>query len=216
MGILIFTVIVLVGIVASLVSRNSREMDTKENSNQKAECMKENIKEESEMNERREEEKEGKNIDTRDLMAETLISLGCQPEKLEEDSLVVKYQGENFLMKFGGKFAQIWDLKWSGIEVNDPDLPKVREAVNIANFSFGPTVVMTAPDEDGIIGLHSRREVMLHPEYPDNAGYVKSVLESFFDMKQEVKGRFQQLTVEQAESQKKRRPVGFATDVSEG
>lgn len=158
---------------------------------------------------------EEENLDTRGLMAKTLVSLGCQPENIDDDSLHVKYQGENFHMEFGGRIARIWDPMWSAIKTDDPDLPILREAVNAANFSIGPTVVMTAPDEEGLIGLHSRRDIMLHPACPENVPFVRSVLDSFFDMKQEVRKRYQQLTMDQSDEQKKRRPVGFATDVPE-
>lgn len=56
---------------------------------------------------------------------------------------------------------------------------------------------------------------MLHPACPENVPFVKSVLDSFFDMKYEVRKRYQQLTMDQSEDRKKRRPVGFATDTPE-
>lgn len=114
-------------------------------------------------------------------------------------------------MEFGGMYARVWDPMWTGVKADDPDLPKIREAVNAANFSFGPTVVMTAPDEDGDIGLHSRRDIMLHPVCPDNAPFVKAVLDSFFDAKDNVRTKFQQLNTKQLDQNKNRSPVGFTT-----
>ena len=70
---------------------------------------------------------------------------------------------------------------------------------------------MTAPDEDGIIGFHSRRDIMLHPACPDNTPFVKAVLDSFFDAKEQVRGNFQQIKAEQMEIKKKHRPIGFTT-----
>lgn len=152
--------------------------------------------------------------DTLGLMFNTLCNLGCQPVKNPDDTISVKYQGENFHMEFGGLFARVWDPMWAGVKADDPDLPKIREAVNSANFNFGPTVVLTSPDEEGVIGLHTRRDIMLHPACPDNIPFVKSVLDSFFDAKNEVRSNFQKLNATQAENQKNRRPVGFATDIS--
>lgn len=159
------------------------------------------------------EQSEDLKPDTLGLMYNTLCSLGCQPIKNPDDSISVKYQGENFHMEFGGMYARVWDPMWAGIKADDPDLPKIREAVNSANFNFGPTVVLTTPDEEGVIGLHSRRDIMLHPACPDNIPFVKSVLDSFFDTKNEVKSNFQKLNASQSETQKNRRPVGFATDM---
>ncbi|MCM1140839.1 MAG: hypothetical protein NC453_19900 [Muribaculum sp.] len=152
--------------------------------------------------------------DTIGLMFNTLSTLGCQPTKNDDETISVSYQGENFHMEFGGMYCRVWDPMWSGIKTDDPDLPKVREAVNAANFNFGPTVVMTAPNDEGVIGFHSRRDIMLHPACPDNVPFVKAVLDSFFEAKENVRTKFQELNAQQMEAQKKRRPVGFTTNPS--
>lgn len=150
--------------------------------------------------------------DTLGLMFRTLSNLGCQPTKNDDGTISVSYQGENFHMEFGGMYARVWDPMWAGIKADDPDMPKIREAVNAANFGFGPTVVLTAPNDEGIIGFHSRRDIMLHPACPDNELFVKAVLDSFFDAKEQVRNNFQQINAKQMETQKDRRPVGFATN----
>ena len=150
--------------------------------------------------------------DTARLMFKALSEIGCQPEKDNDGSINVQYQGETFHMDFGGMYARVWDPMWAGIKANDPDLPQIREAVNAANFNFGPTIVLTSPDENGIIGFHTRRDIMLHPLCPDNALYVKAVLDSFFEAKEQVKGNFQKIKASQDKNIKKRRPIGFNTD----
>ena len=150
--------------------------------------------------------------DTLDLMFRTLCNLGCQPTKNDDGTLSVSYQGENFHMEFGGMYARVWDPMWAGIKADDPDMPKIREAVNAANFNFGPTVVLTAPNDEGIIGFHSRRDIMLHPTCPDNEPFVKAVLDSFFDAKEQVRSNFKQINAKQMEARKNRRPVGFTTN----
>lgn len=75
--------------------------------------------------------------DTLGLMFRTLSNLGCQPTKNEDGTLSVSYQGENFHMEFGGMYARVWDPMWAGVKADDPDMPKIREAVNAANFNFG-------------------------------------------------------------------------------
>lgn len=150
--------------------------------------------------------------DTARLMFNVLSEIGCQPEKDNDGSINVQYQGENFHIDFGGMYARVWDPMWAGIKANDPNLPQIREAVNAANFNFGPTIVLSSPDEDGIIGFHTRRDIMLHPLCPDNAAYVKAVLDSFFEAKEQVKGNFQEIKASQDKIIKKRRPIGFNTD----
>lgn len=153
--------------------------------------------------------------DTLGLMFKTLSEIGCQPSANDDGTLSVQYQGENFHMEFGGMYARVWDPMWAGVKADDPDMPKIREAVNAANFNFGPTVVLTAPNEEGIIGFHSRRDIMLHPACPDNVPFVKAVLDSFFDAKEQVRNNFQQINAKQMETQKNRRPVGFTTNPTE-
>ena len=153
-------------------------------------------------------------VDAQVIAINCLKELGCQPEINKDGTIGVSYQGENFHMEFGTRYVRIWDPMWAGIKVNDPDMPKIREAVNAANYNFGPTVVMTAPDEDGVIGFHSRRDIMLHPACPDNVPFVKAVLDSFFDAKEAVRNRYQQIDAQQMEAQKNRRPVGFTTTQS--
>lgn len=150
-----------------------------------------------------------KEPDTLGLMLMALSNLGCQPTKNDDGTLSVSYQGENFHMEFGGMYARVWDPMWAGVKADDPDLPKIREAINAANFSFGPTVVLTAPNEEGVIGFHSRRDIMLHPACPDNEPFVKAVLDSFFDTKEQVRSSFQQINSQQQQEKKPRRPVGF-------
>lgn len=122
------------------------------------------------------QEQNAETPDTQGLMFNALSQLGCQPHANDDGTISVQYQGENFHMEFGGMYARVWDPMWAGVKADDPDMPKIREAVNAANFNFGPTVVMTAPGEDGDIGLHSRRDIMLHPSCPDYVPFVKAGL----------------------------------------
>lgn len=174
------------------------------------------LKRKEERDERKETEarQQSSNPDTLGLMFNALNALGCQPTKNDDGTLSVSYQGENFHMEFGGMYARVWDPMWAGVKADDPEIPNIREAVNAANYSFGPTVVLTPPDHEGVIGLHSRRDIMLHPACPDNVPFVKAVLDSFFEAKENVRNRYQQINARQMEAQKNRRPVGFTTHIN--
>jgi hypothetical protein len=148
---------------------------------------------------------------TADIMESALKSIGCQPTHNEDGSVSVSYQGENFHIEFGGMYARVWDPMWAGMKYDDPEMPKMREAVNVANFNFGPTVVLTAPDENGIIGFHTRRDIMLHPACPDNTLYIKAVLDSFFEAKNAVRSNYLKLNERQVEDHRNRRPIGFTS-----
>lgn len=152
--------------------------------------------------------------DTLGLMYDTLTTIGCQPTKNDDGSLSVSYQGENFVMEFGGFYARVWDPGWAKIMVNDPKLPALKEAINVSNFNFGPTIVMTSPDNEGIISIHSRWDILMHPNVTDHAGYVSSVLGSFFGVKDKLRDNFIQIS-QTAQQPQSRRPVGFSTTPSD-
>ena len=149
---------------------------------------------------------------TQQLMVSTLTQIGCQPTVNEDDTVAVTYQGEHFHIDFGGLYAQIWDLGWAGVNINDPELPKIREAVNHTTFDFGPTVVMTSPDDKGTMYFHSRLGILLHPDIPEIDSYLRSNLDMFFRAKESVRQNFQQITIEQQKAREKRRPVGFTSN----
>lgn len=147
---------------------------------------------------------------TLELMFTTLCNIGCQPNKNDDGTILVSYQGEKFLMEFVEMYVMIWDLSWNAFKADDPEMPTIREAVNITNFRIGPTVVLSAPNDEGIIYMHSRRDIMLHPDCPDNEIFVQAVLNSFFVTKEQQRYDFQQLKDEQTETQKSHRPTGFS------
>lgn len=148
---------------------------------------------------------------TSDIMHDALVAIGCQPRKDNEGHMFVDYQGEHFSMEFGGPYVRVWDAHWSGVKADDPMLPNLREAMNNTNFNFGPTIVMDNPDDNGVISFHSRRDIMLHPTFPDAPGYVKAVLDSFFTAQNAMRQQVHGIIAKQAEKQKNRRPVGFTT-----
>lgn len=152
---------------------------------------------------------------TSGIFTEAVEKIGCQPGTNPDGTISFSYQGENFRVEIGGRYARIWDPMWAGVKQDDPELPHILKAINEANFQFGPTVVTSAPDENGVIGLHSHRQIMLHPSCPENDLYVKAVLDSFFETKEHVRGEFHRLKVEQYQKTTNRRPVGFQTSQNE-
>ena len=153
--------------------------------------------------------------DTLGLMESILTELGCQPQRDGESSLEVAYQGENFVINTGGLYAQIWDPGWASISVNDPNYEKMKTAANMSNFDFGPTIIYTSPNEDGMVWLHTKQDIVLFPTIPDRNEYVRAVFRSFFEKKEKMRGQFHSLITQQQQPAKPHRPVGFATESEE-
>lgn len=118
-----------------------------------------------------------------ELLVDILIKIGCQPQIEDHDTISVKYQGETFTISVGRRVARIWDLGWYGINAGDPKLPLLKDAVNMCNFQTGPTIVLTSPNDEGMIYIHSHYDVMLHSACNENIEYLNAVLDSFFKTK---------------------------------
>lgn len=134
--------------------------------------------------------------DQHQLMLSTLKEIGCQPTVNEDHSITVTYQGEHFLIFVGDPYAQIWDLGWAIVKGDDPEYPLVMEALNISNFDFGPTAVMTAPDEEGNLHIHSRYGILCRSEIPGFDQYVRSSLDMFFQKKDSVRQHLHKLRLD--------------------
>ncbi len=131
---------------------------------------------------------------TRRHMYDTLVALRCQPELDGEDGLTVEYQGETFNMRFWGRFVSIWDLGWLYVREDEPDLPLLRQAMNVTNFRQGlPSVMLYDPNEEGQVCFCSRRDILLPADYPDSEEYVRSMLLSFFRAKEYFKDEIRSL-----------------------
>lgn len=126
------------------------------------------------------------------IMKESLEKIGCQPE-VEKDGVTINFafQGEFFQAVCYGPWARIWDPAWSALKADDPNLPMIRDAINKANITSHPTVVMSTSDEGDNIVLHSRMDIVLYPSLPQKEGYVKTVLELFFRAREAVKTEYE-------------------------
>lgn len=150
---------------------------------------------------------EYKGAETLELMLKTLRALGCQPTKDEDDTISVAYQGENFLMRTNGAFVRIWDLYWTRIKADDPNLPMVKDAVNDANFCFGPVMVFSDIDDKGYFHLSSIWDIVLHPALPHIENYVKAVLDAFFEAKEELRRSYLNFEAKKEDASKNHPPV---------
>lgn len=103
------------------------------------------------------------------------------------------YQGETFTINIYGAWARIIDPCWHIIKADDKNLPIIRKTVNEVNFLFGPTIVISEPDNDHNIALHSRMDTIM-PRYSiqDTSNYTQSVLKSFFEIKNSFKEAYLQ------------------------
>lgn len=142
------------------------------------------------------------------LMVSILTQIGCQP-MVNDDTVRVSYQGENFQIDFGGPYVQIWDPGWAAVASDDPSIPAICEAINLTNACFGPTVLLSVPDEEGTRYLHTRYSILFFPEIPGIDEYMRSSLDLFFRVKDIMRKNFQKVESEQQISHEKKSENGF-------
>lgn len=134
--------------------------------------------------------------ETRHRMVAALEKIGCNPTVNEEGNVEVYYQGDYFVMRFGGIYAEIWNPSWLREDMNEPDIVFIREAVNRTNRDFGPTVVMYEDMENATVYLHTRYDMVIHPDIKDMDEYLRATLGRFFTKMHDLRGYFREIKAE--------------------
>ncbi len=138
----------------------------------------------------------------REFLLTTLKSMGCQPIVGERNSSIfLKYQGEAFCIVQDRSFIRIWDLPYSEVNVLDTNLPLIIESINSANFSLGPTIVISKPDENGNREIQSRMDLIFLPTLPHPDKYLSKIFDLFFDIKIRLKTEISRWNTPEAQNQ---------------
>lgn len=147
----------------------------------------------------------------RKKLFELFTEMSCNPNVDEQENLSCSYQGENFLIMFNGPFIRVWDFSWYTIKPTDDNFTLIKDAVNYANFSFGPSIVMHSPDEDGNVVFSSRIDVPMINIHKDIRGYMESILDSFFSLKNSLSREVTRLKTDPTDRTLHDNPIGFDT-----
>ena len=141
-------------------------------------------------------------MEMRKLLIDTLKNIGCQPEVDQKtENINFRYQGENFFIVIEAKSTfTIYDVWWADMELNDPNIEKLKEAINQTNMNATPVTLYST--NENLLGVHSRYRMFFTKDTPDKETLLKVVLDSFFSAHQEVNGRFAALNKEQIERPK--------------
>ena len=122
-------------------------------------------------------------IGTRDLLIRVLQELGCPVHENEQEDLIFQFQGQHFVAVASNDRLCIivhypWWLQCSLFDVER--LAKIKKAINEANFCTRVASCYTVADEGDVVGVHSQKNFLFIPQIPDIAGYLKAMLEDFF------------------------------------
>ena len=132
---------------------------------------------------------------TRNLLIRTLEDIGCQPEIDNDNSIIFKYQGEEFEINASNDNAFIWiyNVAWTGIEINNAAADFLKQAVNKANEYSAITNLYTTNEEKGFIAAHCQMAAYFAYNIPNYREYLKSILDGFFFAHQRVRDEFTSL-----------------------
>ena len=123
---------------------------------------------------------------TRSLLFSALDKLNLDYELDEDNSILIKYQGESLqiLADDGKKYILIRDLWWYRAPLDDiENLSILHRAVNECNLENAVNVIAyTQHTDDMTINLHSFRTLLWIPEIPDIEQYFLSALDHILYM----------------------------------
>ena len=144
----------------------------------------------------------------RNLVIETLKQIGCQPEidKKNEVNVNFMYQGKDFFISIENEvLITFYDTWWGSLDLEDSNIDNLKEAINLTNQGNIPKVVYSKNEKDEKLGVHSIYCVFITKEIPALPELFKAILNDFFQVQKEVKGRFAALNDEKIEKNKKER-----------
>lgn len=74
--------------------------------------------------------------------------------------------------------------------LDNPQIVTLKEAVNHTNKGNIVTVLHEEDDEERQLILHTKYRMYLRKEFPEIPALLKALFQNFFDVKEEVRGRF--------------------------
>lgn len=154
-------------------------------------------------------------MEMRKLLIDILKNIGCQPEVNKEfEKIDFKYQGKGFFIDIESEsFFTIYDTWWGTVDLDDPNIENLKEAINTTNVNATPVTLYSIEKDENLLVVHSRYRMSLAKETPNKETLFMTVLDSFFSTHKEVYKRFTVLNDAQSENKKENGRVrirGFA------
>ena len=127
---------------------------------------------------------EGTQSATRDLVLSTLDKMRIEYSEEDELRIRLTFQGETFMIDAHNDclFINVYDPWWFDLPMHGDieDFARMQKAVNLANCTGTCTVLYTYNEEEGLIGVHSRKNIIFVPKITELDKYLSSVFDAFF------------------------------------
>ena len=136
-------------------------------------------------------------LETKERIIQTLKEMNCNPEESEKngyDVINFNFQDQDFIIYVDGSpIVRIYCNWWTTLDLNDKDVPILKEAINENNLSLIITTVYTVDKENNLIGVHCKHALNFQEVNGDYEDMLRAYLSFFFSTQRELRERFNRL-----------------------
>lgn len=118
----------------------------------------------------------------------------------EEGRICFEYQKNNFTIEANDEslIISMWDVWWAGLKLDDSNIQKIKEAVNLSNMEHTVMTFYSIDKDKNLLGLHSKYDLVFSTDIANNNDLIKTVLEAFLQVQQDIMGYISQLNDNEA------------------
>ena len=136
-------------------------------------------------------------LETKERIIQTLKEMNCNPEESKKngyDVINFNFQDQDFIIYVDGSpIVRIYCNWWTTLDLNDKDVPILKEAINENNLSLIITTVYTVDKENNLIGVHCKHALNFQEVNGDYEDMLRAYLSFFFSTQRELRERFNRL-----------------------
>ena len=136
-------------------------------------------------------------LEIKERIIQTLKEMNCNPEESEKngyDVINFNFQDQDFIIYVDGSpIVRIYCNWWTTLDLNDKDVPILKEAINENNLSLIITTVYTVDKENNLIGVHCKHALNFQELNGDYEDMLRAYLSFFFSTQRELRERFNRL-----------------------
>ncbi len=136
-------------------------------------------------------------LETKERIIQTLKEMNCNPEESEKngyDVIIFNFQDQDFIIYVDSSpIVRIYCNWWTTLDLNDKDVPILKEAINEYNLYHCITTVYTVDKENNLIGVHCKHALNFQELNGDYEDMLRAYLSFFFSTQRELRERFNRL-----------------------
>ena len=136
-------------------------------------------------------------LETKERIIQTLKEMNCNPEESEKngyDVIIFNFQDQDFIIYVDSSpIVKVYCNWWTTLDLNDKDVPILKEAINENNLSLIITTVYTVDKENNLIGVHCKHALNFQEVNGDYEDMLRAFLSLFFSTQRELRERFNRL-----------------------